>query len=166
VVSESQRTDPGSAFIRRPNGTPDGGVHDIFTIVGRPDNPPGCAISQPDFSNASNLIFSHTNAVFGAGLIESITDDTIRKNLDSEPFQVEELVRIAGHLNTNGNDGTVTRFGWKAQNKSLMIFAGEAYNVEMGITNENFQMKREEDPNCATNGLAENHTDFGYQQPG
>src|ERR1700690_928222 len=26
-------------FIRLPNGSPDGGVHDIFTIVGRPDNP-------------------------------------------------------------------------------------------------------------------------------
>ncbi len=38
--------------------------------------------------------------------------------------------------NTSGNDGTITRFGWKAQNKSLQIFAGEAYNVEMGVTNE------------------------------
>jgi CxxC motif-containing protein (DUF1111 family) len=39
-------------------------------------------------------------------------------------------------VNRNGNDGTVTRFGWKAQNKSLVIFSGEAYNVELGITNE------------------------------
>jgi hypothetical protein len=23
------------------------------------------------------------------------------------------------------NDGTITRFGWKAQNKSLLVFAGE-----------------------------------------
>jgi len=35
---------------------------------------------------------------------------------------------------TTANDGTISRFGWKAQNKSLMIFAGEAYNVEMGIS--------------------------------
>jgi len=96
-------------------GHPNGGVHDIFTIVGRPDNPPGCAISQPDFSNASNLIFRIPTPVFGAGLIESITDDTIRKNLDSDPFRLKSLFGIAGHLNTNGNDGTVTRFGWKAQ---------------------------------------------------
>ncbi|MBV9180270.1 MAG: thiol oxidoreductase, partial [Acidobacteria bacterium] len=34
------------------------------------------------------------------------------------------------------------RFGWKAQNKSLHIFSGEAYNVEMGITNELFQNER------------------------
>jgi CxxC motif-containing protein (DUF1111 family) len=45
---------------------------------------------------------------------------------------------ITGHPNRNGNDSTITRFGWKAQNKSLEIFAGEAYNVEMGVTNELF----------------------------
>jgi len=31
------------------NGTRDGGVHDLFTITGRPDAP-GCNISQPDFN--------------------------------------------------------------------------------------------------------------------
>jgi len=25
---------------------------------------------------------------------------------------------------------TIARFGWKAQNKSLVLFSGEAYNVE------------------------------------
>jgi len=49
---------------------------------------------------------------------------------------------IAGTFNRNGNDGTITKFGWKAQNKSLHIFAGEAYNVEMGITNELFNNER------------------------
>jgi CxxC motif-containing protein (DUF1111 family) len=47
-----------------------------------------------------------------------------------------------GHPNRNGNDGTITRFGWKAQNKSLEIFSGEAYNAEMGVTNELFQTER------------------------
>jgi len=42
----------------------------------------------------------------------------------------------------------VTRFGWKAQNKSLLIFSGEAYNVEMGITNNNFQTERDETATC------------------
>src|SRR5208282_4184448 len=49
---------------------------------------------------------------------------------------------IAGVFNRNGNDGTITRFGWKAQNKSLHMFAGEAYNVEMGISNELFPRDR------------------------
>jgi CxxC motif-containing protein (DUF1111 family) len=49
---------------------------------------------------------------------------------------------ISGALNRNGNDGTITRFGWKAQNKSLHIFSGEAYNVEMGISNLLFTQDR------------------------
>src|SRR5215470_18899530 len=51
---------------------------------------------------------------------------------------------ISGQPNKNGNDGTFGRFGWKAQNKSLLVFSGEAYNVEMGITNEAFQTERDE----------------------
>jgi CxxC motif-containing protein (DUF1111 family) len=142
------------------NGTPDGQVHAIFTIVGRPDNPAGCKISQPDFSNANNMIFRIPTPVFGGGLIESITGTTIKNNLVSDPTGLKRLLGITGHVNTTGNDGTVTRFGWKAQNKSLLLFAGEAYNVEMGITNELFPNEREEAPKCATNALAENHTDF------
>src|SRR5436190_66654 len=55
---------------------------------------------------------------------------------------------ISGQANNNGNDGTVARFGWKAQNKSLLLFSGEAYNVEMGITNELFQTERDETAGC------------------
>ncbi len=147
-------------FINNPDGSADGGVHDIFTIVGRADNPPGCAISQPDFSNTNNMIFRIPTPVFGAGLIESITDTTIKNNLASDPTGFKRLLGIRGHVNTNGNDGTVTRFGWKAQNKSLLVFAGEAYNVEMGVTNENFPNEREENPNCATNNLSDDETGF------
>ncbi|HVQ14982.1 MAG TPA: di-heme oxidoredictase family protein, partial [Vicinamibacterales bacterium] len=39
-------------------------------------------------------------------------------------------------------------FGWKGQNKSLLLFSGEAYNVEMGITNDLFQTERDENANC------------------
>ena len=55
---------------------------------------------------------------------------------------------ISGQTNRNGNDGTIARFGWKAQNKSLLLFSGEAYNVEMGISNELFQTERDETANC------------------
>ena len=147
-------------FIRRANGTADGGVHDIFTTVGRSDNPAGCRIRQPNFSDSSNMIFRIPTPLFGAGLIESITDATIKENLASDSMGLKRYLGISGHPNTNGNDGTVTRFGWKAQNKSLLLFSGEAYNVEMGITNEIFPNEREENPKCATNELAENHTDF------
>jgi CxxC motif-containing protein (DUF1111 family) len=146
-------------FVRNPDGSPDGGVHDIFTISGRADRPAGCSIPQPNFSNTDNIIFRIPTPVFGGGLIEAITDTTIRTNLASNAG-VKAFLGIRGHVNTNGNDGTVTRFGWKAQNKSLLIFAGEAYNVEMGVTNENFPNEREENPNCAKNGTPENHSGF------
>jgi CxxC motif-containing protein (DUF1111 family) len=56
---------------------------------------------------------------------------------------------ISGVPNRNGNDGTITRFGWKAQNVSLLMFSGEAYNVERGISNELFQNEREQDQDSA-----------------
>jgi CxxC motif-containing protein (DUF1111 family) len=49
---------------------------------------------------------------------------------------------VSGSFNHNGNDGTISRFGWKAQNKSLHVFSGEAYNVEMGISNLLFTQER------------------------
>lgn len=148
-------------FIRNPDGTPDGGVHDIFTIVGRPDAPAGCAITQPNFSNTNNIIFRIPTPIFGGGLIEAIPNSALQQNLASDPNHMKSILGIKGRLNTSGNDGTVTRFGWKAQNKSLEIFAGEAYNVEMGVTNENFPNEREEDPNCATNGTPESLSVMG-----
>jgi len=150
-------------FIRNSDGSPDGGVHDLFTIAGRADAPSGCAIQQPDFAGQlanHNVIFRIPTPTFGAGLIEAITDTAIRNNLASDPGRLKANNGVKGHVNTNGNDGTVTRFGWKAQNKSLLIFSGEAYNVEMGVTNENFQNEREENPSCATNGTPESHSGF------
>jgi len=147
-------------FIKNPDGSPDGGVHDIFTISGRPDKPAACAIAQPDFSNTSNLIFRIPTPTFGAGLIEAITDTAIRQNLASDPNGQKAQMGIKGRVNTNGNDGTVTRFGWKAQNKSLLIFSGEAYNVEMGVTNYAFPNEREEDPDCASTEMPESQTTF------
>src|SRR5207248_7530670 len=80
---------------------------------------------------------------FGAGLIEAISDSALRSNLQSDRAMKSPL-GIAGHMNTNGNDGTMTRFGWKAQNKSLLVFAAEAYNVEQGVTNFIFPTEREQ----------------------
>jgi CxxC motif-containing protein (DUF1111 family) len=149
-------------FVRNPDGTPDGGVHDLFTISGRHDAP-NCAMAQPDFAGAAgrgNVIFRIPTPVFGGGLIESIPDDTILDNRNANVQQKTALgIRgrpnivltgntVSGQPNANGNDGTLARFGWKAQNKSLLLFAGEAYNVEMGITNELFQTERSEYPSC------------------
>jgi len=154
--------------------TPDGGVHDLFTISGRIDAK-GCNISQPDFQGAANngnLIFRIPTPVFGGGLIEAISDSAILANLNANR-QTKQSMGIGGRPNykgwaggvnglpnTSGNDGTITRFGWKAQNKSLEVFAGEAYNVEMGVTNELFPNERDETPGCLFNGTPEDATNF------
>ena len=135
-------------FFLNSNGTvntsaPDGGVHDLFVITGRPDAG-NCQIQQPDFATnvaLGNAIFRIPTPVFGAGLIENIPEEEILANMNANAG-VKASLGISGHPNHNGNDGTISRFGWKAQNKSLEIFSGEAYNVEMGVTNELFQNER------------------------
>jgi CxxC motif-containing protein (DUF1111 family) len=119
----------------------DGGVHDLFTITGLEGTPATCHIDQPPFAAhivIDDLRFRIPTPLFGLGLIEAIEDATILSNAGPKDLGIN------GIANRNGNDGTVTRFGWKAQNKSLAIFSGEAYNVEQGITNELFPDERGE----------------------
>ena len=141
-------------FVRYSNGTPDGSVHNLFSIAGRTDAP-GCNLPQPNFAanlEAHNVVFRIPIAVFGDGLVENTLDTTLQANLVSTASQRARL-GIAGRFNLSGNTATITKFGWKAQNPSLEVFAGEAYNVEMGISNDNFPMKRNEYPGCLFNPL-------------
>ena len=153
-------------FVRNPDGTRDGGVHGLFTITGRADAP-GCALEQPDFDAQlalGNVIFRIPTPVYGAGLIEQIPDKVILANQASNAIQKGAL-GISGRTNHNGNDGTVARFGWKAQNKSLLVFSGEAYNVEMGITNELFQTERNETASCQFTRVPNNITTVDATTP-
>jgi CxxC motif-containing protein (DUF1111 family) len=127
--------------VREARFKSDGGVHDLFTIAGRKDAP-GCKATQPDFAAAlrnHDVIFRIPIATFGDGLVENIPDAALEANVEKS---ADYGLGIAGVLNRSGNDGTVTRFGWKAQNKSLLVFAGEAYNVEQGVTNVLFNSER------------------------
>jgi CxxC motif-containing protein (DUF1111 family) len=143
-------------FIKTPPGTLDGGVHDLYTIAGRSDAV-GCVLAQPDFATAistNNIIFRTPTPIFGLGLIEATPDTTLQANLTATQ-SARAALKIGGIFNTSGNDGTITRFGWKAQNKSLLMFAGEAYNVEQGVTNENFPNERSGVTGCIFNGTPE-----------
>ena len=146
-------------FVRNPDGSADGGVHDLFVISGRPDAQ-GCNISQPDFNGAlgaNNAIFRIPTPVFGLGLVENVPDTSLMA-AKAAGSGLQQSLGVGGHFNTSANDGTITRFGWKAQNKSLMIFAGEAYNVEQGVTNEAFPDERDMTPNCRFNVTPEDGT--------
>jgi len=164
------------ARFKTSNGVSDGSVHDLFVITGRTDAP-GCNIAQPDFLPAGNaltgqggnpnVIFRIPTPVFGAGLIEAIPDSAILANMKSNASEKSAMgisghanAHLGGNVNLSANDGTITRFGWKAQNKSLLMFAGEAYNVEMGITNELFPQERDETPGCLFNATPEDTLNF------
>jgi CxxC motif-containing protein (DUF1111 family) len=145
----------------QPNGTLDGGVHNLYTVAGRVDAP-GCTLAQPDFNQQlanNNVIFRIPTPLFGLGLVENTPDLTLEANLAANAAQKQAL-GISGVLNISGNDGTVTRFGWKAQNKSLLMFAGEAYNVEIGVSNELFPNERSAVPGCVFNGTPEDTTNI------
>ena len=148
-------------FVRNPDGSSDGGVHDLYTIAGRTDAQ-GCSLAQPAFAaqlSKNNVIFRIPTPTFGLGLVELTSDATLRANLAASP-KAKNLLGISGTFNTSGNDGTITRFGWKAQNKSLLMFAGEAYNVEQGVTNEIFPNERTDATGCQFNATPEDVTHF------
>src|SRR5262252_7185257 len=118
-------------FKLNPDGTADGGVHDIFTITGL-GGAEGCILKQPNFAPRRNIIFRIPTPTFGGGLIEQIPDQTI---IDNQTVRISHRYGVRGKLNIvnaghtiavrenrNGNDGTIARFGWKAQNKSLLVF--------------------------------------------
>jgi CxxC motif-containing protein (DUF1111 family) len=163
-------------FKRDSNGTSDGEVHDLFVITGRSDAA-GCHIAQPNFLPAGNpltgqggnpnIIFRIPTPMFGAGLIEGIADSAILGNIQADASLKSGLgisghpnAHLSGNVNRSANDGTITRFGWKAQNKSLLVFAGEAYNVEMGITNQLFPQERDETSGCLFNATPEDTLNF------
>lgn len=165
--------------------TPDGHVHQLFVITGRTDAGT-CNIAQPDFAGAQlsgNIIFRNTTPFFGGGLMEIIQDSDIVANMNSNLSQ-KRADGITGHPNYNADDGSITRFGWKAQKRSLMLFAGEAYNIEEGISNEIFPNKTDETVGCTPpmpdgppngdgpHGVPDDRSDFanpdtaGYLYPG
>ena len=148
------------------NGVKDGGVHNLFVVTGRSDAG-ACNLTQPNFlpvgnpltgqGGNPNIVFRIPTPIFGAGLIEAIPDSAILANAAANAAtKTSAGVRghanaiLGGNTNLSANDGTITRFGWKAQNKSLLMFAGEAYNVEMGVSNQLFPQERDETPACRT----------------
>jgi CxxC motif-containing protein (DUF1111 family) len=88
-----------------------------------------------------------SNPVFGAGLIEAISDSEImlgvKNGVDGifgRPAILTDLVtaQIAYGNLFNAPANTVGRFGWKAKQATLLAFSGDAYRNEIGVTNRFF----------------------------
>jgi len=131
--------------------TPDGGVHQLFTISNRTDAPGCTTMVQPDFAeyqSAGDIIFRQPTPTFGEGLMELVPETQIIANMNSN-LPLKQSLGITGHPQYSSDDGTITRFGWKAQNKSLTYFSGEAYTVEEGVSDEAFPSENDESiPSC------------------
>lgn len=149
-------------FINQPGTTtPDGTVHQLFTITGRSDAA-GCNIQQPNFTQASqqgNLVLRQVTPTYGDGLIEVVRNIDIVNNMNSN-LSEKATLGITGHPNYSGNDGSIMRFGWKAQVRSTLIMSANQFNVEMGVTNEVFPNEIDQTPGCVLNPVPETVTNF------
>jgi len=86
---------------------------------------------------ANLVVRRNSTPVFGLGLIEAIPDATILANVRKQPA---DGVKGKANLVTDVVSGQtrVGRFGWKAQQATVLGFAADAYRNEMGVTNRYF----------------------------
>jgi len=89
-----------------------------------------------------------TTPLFGAGLIEAIPDATL---IAAAAAQTTDGVHGRVSLLNDVTTGTqrVGRFGWKAQQATLLAFAADAFVNEMGITNRFFPEENAPNGNAA-----------------
>ena len=100
---------------------------------------PKCQPRMP--ADANVLARRIPTPLFGLGLVEAIPDEVLRA------LSVLTRGRVAMVTDPVSRTQRVGRFGWKAQQATLLAFAGDAYVNEMGITNDVF-------PNEAGTGLS------------
>ena len=89
-----------------------------------------------------------TTPLFGLGLIEAIPDDVILKGVRKTAVD-GVLGKASSVLDVASGKPRVGRFGWKAQQATLLAFAGDAYLNEMGITNRFFPTENAPNGNVA-----------------
>jgi len=104
--------------------------------------------------------------LFGAGLIEAIPDDTLVRledPMDRNGDGIRGRAAIVDDVATGRR--RVGRFGWKAQQATLLAFAGDAYINEMGISNDLFltepmgNVSREHALRCLPSSTSEDSRD-------
>jgi CxxC motif-containing protein (DUF1111 family) len=104
----------------------------LFSVPGH-----GCQAIVPDEAT----VFARRIPIplFGAGLVEAISDDQLLALEDPTDRNRDGISGRAARI-TDVATGRVRvgRFGWKSQHATLLAFAGDAYRNEMGITNDLF----------------------------
>ena len=112
---------------------PGGTLMHLFSVP-----PHDCQISVYEEAN----VVAHRISIplFGAGLVEAIPDETILALEDPDDKNGDGIRGRAAIVEDVGSGvKRVGRFGWKAQQATLLAFVADAYLNEMGITNDLFQ---------------------------
>jgi CxxC motif-containing protein (DUF1111 family) len=97
-------------------------------------------VCQPTIPEEANVLGRRMPIpLFGAGLVEAVPDETLLaledpfdRNRDGVRGRAAIIVDVAT------GERRVGRFGWKAQQATLLAFGADAYRNEMGITNDLF----------------------------
>lgn len=107
----------------------------LFHLFSIPDH--RCQVQIPPEANV--IARRLPIPLFGAGLVEAVPDETL---IDLEDPDDRDGNGISGRAARIVDIATgrerIGRFGWKAQQATLLSFGADAYLNEMGITNEIF----------------------------
>jgi CxxC motif-containing protein (DUF1111 family) len=79
--------------------------------------------------------FRLVTSTLGDGFVECVGNTTLENNVAAQPLGQRGTLTSVPVTEAN-NTLRHGRFGWKAQQASLLSFAGDAYLNEMGITNK------------------------------
>jgi len=128
-VRAARRNERGEFVELAPSS---GSLFQLFSI------PPH--VCQPVIPPEANVIARRVPIpLFGAGLVEAIPDETLLALDDTDDRDRDGISgRAAVITDVATGRRRVGRFGWKAQQATLLAFGADAYRNEMGITNDLF----------------------------
>jgi CxxC motif-containing protein (DUF1111 family) len=97
---------------------------------------------EPVTANVKN-VGRRTTPLFGLGLVDAMPDWWFDLLAATQPSSIRGVVQRVPVVLPDERDPTqfvgslrVGRFGWKGQVPTLLVFSGDAYNNEMGITTQ------------------------------
>jgi hypothetical protein len=134
-------------------------VQQLFTIAGT--SYPGCSIQQPNFAAETGVVYRQPLPTFGDGYIDFIENKDILNVLNSN-LPLKNSLGIIGMASMDGSDGSVDRFGWKAQWRAILPAIGAEEQVEEGITNEMLPTEVDQTSGCDVNPVPEDPTNYSW----
>jgi CxxC motif-containing protein (DUF1111 family) len=122
-----------------------GTLRQLFSNAPYTNNGVTCTIPievEPASANVRN-VGRRTQPLFGLGLVDSLPDSVFDQLASRQPASIRGVVQRVAVSLPDPRDPTqsigslrVGRFGWKGLVPSLLVFSGDAYDNEMGITTQ------------------------------